>query len=104
MRNRLNDERDNDPLLEPVGSNRYIRHQRRRLNTQSQPINPPHETNANPYRNTENASSSWNTALVLTRRLKHKTLEMLAIPGAVAPVLTRRLKPDCGGWAGNRRN
>ena len=41
---------------------------------------------------------------VLTRRLKRNTLEMLAIHGEVAPVLTRWLKPDFGGWSGHRRN
>ena len=108
MQNRLNDERENGHLLEPVDPNRYVRRQRRRLNTH-QPSNPTRNDaandNANPYRNSEGgASPSWNTVLVLTRRLERETLEMLAIPGAVTPALTRRLKSECGGRSGNRMN
>ena len=99
MQNRLNAERDNDPLLESVGSNRHIRHRRRRLNNQSHPSNPHPVGNVNPYRNTENDSPSWENVLVLTRSLKPLTPETLAIHGALAPVLTRRLKPECGGWS-----
>ena len=96
MQARLNNEREN-------------RHQRRRLNNQQPNRNDSANaanSNVNPYRNQEGgASSSWNSALVLTRRLEHETLEMLAIPGEVTLVLTRRLKPDTGGgWSGNRRN
>ena len=95
MQARLNNERDN-------------RHQRRRLNNQQPPRDSANtrDTNVNPYRNQEGgASSSWNAGFVLTRRLEHETLEMLAIPGEVALVLTRRLKPNTGGgWSGNRRN